>query len=447
MEHKPKPPIVHPPKRSDEERHKSFTKMAIKSATELRKHLDTNSTQANKWLYAPNARKARDYVISIMMDEVEKAAISCMFTSEFILGSQKEVIASQEQQTQDEASRISDNIFQSRIDEMVLWERKLTKQLVDVVGFKRTKQDDYYRHYIILNEIERLTKISTDFSEYHASISQNIKYQLDGLKTDADTIIKKLNPDRCWYVDSVSSTKGGRYKIAPFKKRLNRVIKWMTPNQKLMVGVSYGEYSVQSQSLHPNQVKIKDEHPDMKALDAHFMRVTILASEVVLGAKDVMSMHNMKGYLGDISKMNKSNNYPATLIKNLTQPDIEKGDFVLAHGDLAEVIKVNKSEFGYRGFRVKYLETPPLPNIPVDEMPARYVRLYKKRKPMAEELKALLTKEGVTNPSTRLVNNSIRKTIVHFWSELGGKELAFGNNEAATQKMQEYADKLKNPPK
>lgn len=124
----------------------------------------------------------------------------------------------------------------------------------------------------------------------------------------------------------------------------------------------------------------------MKALDASAMRVTMLAAEVVIGAMDAMSMHNKKGWLGNLAKTNKANTYPATLIAKLTKPGIEKGDFVLAYGDLAEVVKVNKTKFGYRSFRVKYLERAPIPNIPVDEMPARYVKLYQKRKPIADEV-------------------------------------------------------------
>lgn len=69
----------------------------------------------------------------------------------------------------------------------------------------------------------------------------------------------KLDPAKCWYVEAATSKKNARYKIASFKQRLDRVLPWMTPNQRLMAGISYGEYSVQSSNLHPGQAKIKDE--------------------------------------------------------------------------------------------------------------------------------------------------------------------------------------------
>lgn len=443
---KPKPPKVEPSNNDDRERHEMFTRMAIKSVAELRKHLDPNSID-NGRIYPLYIPKARDYVISGMMNEVEKAAISSMVTSGFILESNAQEITDEQQKEQDkmkaEMPELEGNIFQSRIDEMVLWERKLTEQLVDIVGFRHIQKDDYYRHYVLLREMERLEKISSDFKHYHGANNKNIEHQLTDLRSEADQLMAKLDPAKCWYVEAATSKKNARYKIASFKQRLDRVLPWMTPNQRLMAGISYGEYSVQSSNLHPGQAKIKDEKPTMKALDNHFMRVTMLAAEVVIGAMDAMSMHNKKGWLGNLAKTNKANTYPATLIAKLTKPGIEKGDFVLAYGDLAEVAKVNKTKFGYRSFRVKYLERAPIPSIPVDEMPARYVKLYQKRKPIADEVIKLLSSDGAPKPSALRVNNAIRKTILDFWNNIGGKEFAHGKKDEGYQKMGEYLEQMK----
>jgi hypothetical protein len=443
LDDKPKPPKVEREKSEDEKRHYTFTRMAIKSVAELRKHLDSNSAP-NPRFYAPYVRKARDYVISGMMNEVEKAALSAMQTSDFILRSQNDNGTAVTEEMKKEMPLLEPHIYESRIDEMVLWERKMTEQLVNVIGFKHVRKDEYYRHYIVLGEVERLSKISSDFYQYHGAKNKNIEHQLIELRASADGIATGLDPTKCWYVNSINSTKKAKYEIASYKQRLDRVLPWMTPNQKLMVGKSYGEYSVQSSSLHPGQAKIKDEVPTMKALDNHFMRVTMLAAEVVMGAKDAMSMHNKKGWLGDMSKAYKGNTYPATLMAKLTKPGIDVGDFVIAHSDLAEVVKVIKSRFGYSSFRVRYLETPPIPSIPVDEMPAQYVQLYSKRKPTVDAARKLLVEEGSPKPSTRRLNEAARKTIIDFWSIQGGKEIAFGDPNAGYKKMGEYLEEQKN---
>ena len=429
-------------KSDTEQRHEAFTKLALKSAAELRKSLDPNSTSGSI-LYAPNIYKARDYVISGMLNEVDKAAISCMQTSNFILESQNEAPTKTDNKMEAELSNIERSIFESRIDETVLWERKMTEQLVNIVGFRHVKKDDYYRHYIVLGEIDKLTKISADFYQYHGARNKNIDHQLINLKAQADTVAARLQPEKCWYVNAISSNKKSKYEIANYKQRLDRVLPWMTPQQKLIIGKSYGEYSVQSGSLHPGQVKINDEEPSFKAMDKHFMRVTILATEVVLVARDAMNMRSKKGWLGGVSNAFKNNDYPKKMMVEFTKPNIEVGDFVVAYGDLAEVLRVNKSRFGYRSFQFKYLETPPIPTIPIDEMPAQYVQLYMKRKTIVEGVKEVLIKEGVRKPSTSSLNIAARKTVIEFWSTLGGREFAFGKREAGFKKMEEYLESQK----
>lgn len=108
---------------SEKKRHRLFTTMAIRSVAELRKHLDRNSI-SNGRVHPFFIPKARDYVISEMMKEVEKAAISSLVTSDFILKSNAQKKTDEQQNEQEEIvaemAEIEGNIFQSRIDEMVL---------------------------------------------------------------------------------------------------------------------------------------------------------------------------------------------------------------------------------------------------------------------------------------------------------------------------------------
>jgi hypothetical protein len=82
-------------------------------------------------------------------------------------------------------------------------------------------------------------------------------------------------------------------------------------------------------------------------------------------------------------------------------------------------------------------------NKAIDEMPARYVKLYQKRKHIAEEVIKLLSSDGAPKPSTLRVNNAIRKTILDFWNNIGGKEFAHGKKDEGYQKMGEYLEQMK----
>ena len=426
----------------DDKRHQLFTTIPLRLIAEIRKHFDSFSIVDNN-IFPPNVRRARDYLLSGMINEVEKAMISCLHTSDFILDSKKTLLTQEQIDMRNEIPWLESSIFQSRIDEMVLWERKLTEQLVDIVGLKHVNDDNYSRHYIILREIERLKNIKDDFKEYFNADNKNIQDQIDDLKERVKTLIPLLDTSKCWYVDSINSRGEGQYKIATYKKRLNKALLWMSPNQRLLVGISYGGYNEQSSSMHPNLLNIQYRKPTMDTLDDHFMRVAILSQEVVFCVKDSMKLNSGKGWFNDIAKKYKLNDYPKEIIKDFSKPGINKGDFVIAVGDLAEVIKINKSMFGYRSFRIKYLVTPPIPSIPVDEIPANYVHLYYKRKPMSEKIIKLLIENGEKKPSKRTVNLAINDTIIDFWTKMGGKEFAEGNQKAGYDKMSDFQNKLK----
>lgn len=431
----------------DHKRHETFITNALKGIAGLRNYFDKDSIQmGNTISYGSyHVVSARDYVISGIINEAEKATLSCMQTSSFILDSKE----AEEKKTPEEIAKHSEieaemphlrgAIIQSRIDEKTLWERKLTEGLVDLVGFRHTNDESYYRHYALLRERERLTRILSDFKEYHGSNNKNIQHQINEMEKEIDSIVSRIDPDKCWYVDAINSKKGKiRFKVADFRLRLERVSPWMKPSQRLMTGISYGNYSALSANLHPSTVHIKEIKPSMHELDKHFMRVTMLVNEVVFAAMDAKRITNPKGWLGGFAKALKRNEFPAELLAKLTRPDIAVGDFVIAQGDLAEVTKVNRSKIGYRGFRVRYLLTPPIPTIREDEMPARYVKLFTKRQPIVEGVRGLLSAKGDTPPSSRRINSSIRMQVIDMWENMGYKEIWTGKREEGIEKMKIY---------
>jgi len=450
MSDKPKAPKVKPTLNEDEQRHKLFTGLTIRSLAQLSGYLDKNSTLNSQHIYPPNIANAKHFVISGMLDEVEKSAISLLETASFIDesnksgGTQSEETKQQIEEMKDVLPGLEGNIYQSKIDELTLWERKLTEQTVDLVGFRHIKKDGYYRHYVILREIEKLKKLKSDFLEYYGADTKNIQFQIDELKSNADRIASTLDLDKCFYVQNANAKNGDRFKIANFKDRLNRTLPWMTASEKIMVGQTYIQYSEQSSSLHPGIAQLKESKRDMKEVDNHFMRVALLESTVIFTAKDCLNIHNINGDLANYHRAMKQNDYPKKLMAESTKSEIEKGDYVIAYSDLAQVTKVIKSKFGYRSFRVRYLERAPIPELgDQEEMPARYVFLYQKRAAVATEVIKLLEDGSGKKPNMQRVNNSITKQILELWNEAGGKERANGDIPASQKKLAEYIEKQK----
>ena len=420
----------------EKKKHEAFLDIPIKGAGQLRKKVrwDYNSYH---FMYAPSANDAKGYYLFGVLNEVEKAGISMMQVLEFIVDSRPTDIP---ENLDDEQQRIADNVLQSRIDEVVLWQRKMTEIMIDLVGFRGTNSQAYYRHYLTLQELASIRRTQADIKEYYGAVNQNYAHQEQDLIQRADQLAQNLDPAKCWY----AIVKNGRitHRLKSFEDKFKTVFPKMKIAQRAVLRTHFVSFGSQSKSLHPGS-SAGSRNLKLDDVDSHLHRVGLLTLHVVVAAKDLMHIHNTKGFLKMCADLVKKNEYPTELHAKKTRPDIEVGDFVVAGGDLGQVKKVIKSKHGYKSFRIKYLETPPIPTIPEDEFIGELVSLYYKRKPVVEQVKALLVSEGVPDPPTRTVNKAVQKTILDFWSKMGGKEIAFGKKDEGYKKMGEYVDEMK----
>ena len=393
-------------------------------------------------MYGPGSSDPKGYYLYGVLNEIEKTGIAMMQASEYIIDSQA---GSMPNISDDDGQRIADNVLQTSIDELSLWQRKTTEIIVDAVGFRGTNTKDYYQHYLVLQELADLRRTQADIKEYYGAVNQNYAYQERDLIQQADRLAQKLDPNKCWYAE----VKNGqiKHRLLSFERRFKAVFSKMTPQQKAVLrtqGVSFG-----SQSKHLHHVtSAGDKNLTLNDVNLHWGRVSILTLHAVVAAKDLMRIHNTKGFLKMCADIVKKNDYPILLHNKKTKPDIVVGDFVIAGGDLAQVTKVIRSKYGYKSFRVRFLDKPPIPSITEDEFIGELVQLYRKREPVAKDVIALLSEGGSKKPSTRRVNESIKKTILDFWANMGGKEFAYGKNDEGHKKMVSYleAQKAKEPP-
>lgn len=420
----------------EQKRHKFFMEIAIKGSNILRKRLGIGEeSYASMW--GPSTGDPKSYFLFGALNEAEKAGVSMMFVSEYVVDSRAQAEKDLEEVVE---RRISNNIFQTSIDEMSVWQRKLTELMVDLVGFRRVNSQDYYRHYITLHELVEKRRIQKDFREFYECDNKNLGEQVRDLEEKADTLAAKLDPKKCWYAKVDRGVI--KRQLRNFEERFNVVFPHMKEAQKAILrtyGTSFGK---QSAFLHPAK-SASYEELSLDDLDAHIGRIGLLVLHVVGAAKDLMRIHNTKGYLKALSDVVKKNDYPIALFRKTTRPSIQKGDFVLAYGDLGRVTKVTTSSYGYRCFRVRYLSAPPLPHLLEDEFPADYIHLLYKRKPIIDQMREEIARStpGV-RPSTRALNKAAEDSVKHLWS-IGFKEIALGDPEAGYEKIRLYLEERK----
>lgn len=443
MTNKPKPPVVEPANSDEKKRHDAFLDIPIKGAAQLRKKLrwDNNSYH---FMHRPNAHDPKGYYLFGVLNELEKTGLSMMQTSEFIVESRIKGIPGG---LNDEQQRIADNLLQSRIDELALWQRKMTEIMVDLVGFRLANSKDYYQHYLVLHELSSLRRTQADIKEYYGSENNNYAHQEADLLQQADNLAKNLDPNKFWYAN-VTKTGQIQRSLRPLNLRFQAVFPKMKPEQKAVLRTHYVSLGSQSKSLHSGS-SAGNRNLGLDDLDLHLSRVGILSLHVVNATKDLMRIHNTSGFLKMCADLVKKNDYPVTLHTSKTKPNIEVNDFVVVAGDLAQVTKVIRSKYGYKSFRVKYLEKPPIPSIPEDVFIGELVHLHYKNKKAVAETKALILKTTPeARPTTREINKLMRDGVITLWSN-GMKEITLGRPEEGRKKMAEYLkqEKAKEPPK
>ena len=72
---------------------------------------------------------------------------------------------------------------------------------------------------------------------------------------------------------------------------------------------------------------------------------------------------------------------------------------MLAYGDWAEVLDTADSEFGYRSYRVLYLDGSPMPDISEDWFPAQNIRVLFSREQLERRAESAAAEGRVPQPS------------------------------------------------
>lgn len=416
-----------------EERLKYFSQICIRGANQIRKYLKTGES-GYRYAAVQAHQNVRDYYLYGVLDEVEKAGLVMLNFADFILGGEGDPIAKTE-----ENDRITRNIYSASIDQLSLWSRKLTEILVDAISFRKLSNNElYFRHFLLMTELKRKRRLFQDFRTYHACKSENLEYQISDLKDEINKLLPSLDPAKVWYAHKKDGSIGTSF--TSFENRLKKILPYLNPDQRLVIGDSYQSFAKISSSLHPSFGDV-NYRASMKTVDAHYMHIGILAAHTLVVVKSILAK-KPRGFVGQLSRIFKENKYPRNLYKQKNNPTIKIGDFVIAYNDLAEVVAINISKFDQKSFRVRFLERSPIPNMPEDEFPAQYVRLYQRRSILTKQVRERIKRDAPNfKINSKEVVKAVRESILHMWSEVGFKEFVFGQRELGIKKMGDYLAK------
>jgi hypothetical protein len=413
-----------------------YIDVCIKGAHQLRNRLKVDE-QTYQLVAGFSHHFTRDYYLYGILDEIEKVGIALMRYREFLSDADKA-------ETRD---RVTRNVLGSIYDEQELWKRKLNEILAELILFQNTNTLDYYRHYLFIRELTYFKRLSSDFRDFYSCDNKNIKYSINRLRQNIKRIEQKIEITKCWYLQSIKPNKDRELTSA--RKLFFKAIEEASPGQKLILGLTYQDaFTGPSMNIHAHIGSMKKGDITTQRIQANIGHLSLLSAHIILLAKKLVKAKFRKGLLSQLNRAFIENKYPQELFKNIVSPKIQKGDFVLAYKDLAEVINVNKSRFGYKSFAVRYLSRPPISEITEESMPARYVKLLFKRRELGREVRSIIT-DHVSDAKISSIHiaQSLREQVVELWENAGLKEHLHGRADLAKEKMKNYLlEKRKQPP-
>jgi len=383
-----------PPAKVDDDKNKTmdFSGVALRGAMALQKALSINE-ETFRLIPGHSLQDARAFYLYGVLDEVLKAATAMMRWEGFLQNTEEEQYEDKEL-----ASHITRIVQEAVQDEQHLWSRKLAELLCDLILFESTNSMEHFRLFLTCEYLDVYLGLQGDFQEFFACKNLNAGMSIESCLAIVKKCGKSIDLKDVWFLkDSINWGKplkpGSLFRSSRIRYKL--ALQKSSSDQKLTLRISYEHgYSVPSRSIHGNIGGPLIE-TTLKDIDIAFSHVAMSCILVIL------QVHKLAGVelLGDALLMNKvfeSGTDARKIVESIYGKDLEIGDLVFAYGkDLCIVTDKKKSQYGYSSYKVRYLSPAPLPEVPEDWFPARYVHLVVPRKSLREQLLKIFTEQNL----------------------------------------------------
>lgn len=385
-----------------------YISLILKASDEIREKIKVDE---NSFLFVHGQLWAdtRSYVVYTALDELQKIC--------FYLIRMQETL--EEGKVDPRTERLQRLLYEELVEDQYSKIRRLLEILITLILFKTTNNIDYFRHFILLEELDNLLFSNLDLEEFYSAKSANIDDSISHQIEMIERIESKIDLETCWYLKEKKGIRNINLRsslLNSMRQRIKAGIPFMYSLEKLLFGFSYkGSYSYASESIHYSPLKNILPQGEMN-LSLH-KYLGLLGFSIIKRITDLIEEFNAPHILKIIDGLD--NTSPEDLVFSQTIRNIKVGDFVLAYGDLAEVLEIKESSYGYRSYRILYLAEKPKPNIKEDWFPAKYIqRIFD-----SDEIKNRVIqniKETLKDNFHQIDNNELqeilRKGVLEIWN-------------------------------
>ena len=348
------------------EKWKFWSRALIRGCEDLRGVLHVDETNF-RFVAGTGHGQTRDYFLYAVIDELEKLGIAIMGWDE-IVGTEKIEVDTP-------TTRV---ILERSLDEQSFWLRKTLEVLIDLVCFSSTNEDCYYRHLLLLRDLRGHLSVQQDLTDFYGAPSGNVNWSIQRVYEEiCELEDSDIDFSLVWYARQPLAAIPARPDgiLTSVRSRLRVALPLMAAHEKLSVGLSYARaYGSTSEDIHFRpQATLREISTD--AVAAGIDRVAIDGLAAIKRVQELLGQVPT-GINEQLRDSFEENDFPATVLSRRTANRADVGDFVLAGGDLAEVIEKHQSPFGYEVYRARYLAERPLPDIDEDWFLAEHIERF-----------------------------------------------------------------------
>lgn len=395
----------------NEATYEEMYELLIHAASQLRKKMAIDDLSYRVQL-SPNT-DSKKYYLHNALTEFDKAMFALMFACGFLADNRNAA------QPQEIDKPMSSKIFQTKIDELALWRRKLVEVLADLIGFKKANVASYYHHYNLLHELNKKKKDAKDRRTFWSCTNKAAAKEIKVIENDAQQLSINLDPQKCWYAEK---NKVGQIqqKLSNESSRFESILLIASKHHKALLLSYRNAFGKPSELMHPERItEAKDTtiHDFEQAIRGLFL----LGLHVLSAIKDLLRIHNVKGSLKQVANVIKKNLFPINLFTIRTNPALFLRDFVISPMGPAQIIRKSKSRFGYRTFHVKFLIAQKDVSS-TEEYLAEEIRLLAPYKILKQKiLKILLEANPFIKIDNRKLNKAMKNQVLESWPLMQGK--------------------------
>lgn len=345
---------------------------------------------------------------------------------------------------EDATSRV---ILERSLDEQSFWVRKTLEVLIDC--FSGTNEHAYYRHPLLLRDLRQHISIQQDLATFYGAPSRNVEWSINRAYEEICELQEnEIDFGRVWYarqpLTAIPTRPDGL--LTSVRARLQTALPLMHAHEKLSVGLSYGRtYGSTSEDIHFRpQATLHDINTD--AIAAGIDRVAIGGIAVIKRIQELLGQVP-EGINETVHDSFERNEYPGQVLAVRTKGRAAVGEFVLAGGDLAEVVEVREGPFGYEVYNVSFLAERPLPGIDDDWFLAEHVERFYTEEEFLQKMRDAVSAGEASLDAVELIealpvekrHDLIREALVATWERAGLREWVRERQRRAAGEPHPYA--------